>query len=64
MAQSEHNPYNTLYDAKRFIGKKFSEKEVQEAQKQYPFKVKKNYLIVMLPLDLSVKTLNLDSLAN
>lgn len=41
MAQSEHNPYNTLYDAKRFIGKKFSEKEVQEAQKQYPFKVKK-----------------------
>ncbi|BFZ02471.1 hypothetical protein BsWGS_05510 [Bradybaena similaris] len=42
VAQSEHNPYNTLYDAKRFIGKKFSEKEVQEAQKQYPFKLKAN----------------------
>ncbi|XP_059148756.1 heat shock 70 kDa protein 13-like [Physella acuta] len=40
VAQSEHNPYNTLYDAKRFIGKKFTSQELSEAQRQYPFKLK------------------------
>ena len=39
VAQAEHNPFNTLYDAKRFIGKKFSDKEIEEDQKQYAFKV-------------------------
>ena len=38
-AQAEHNPLNTVYDAKRFIGKKYSAEELQEAQKQYAFKV-------------------------
>jgi molecular chaperone DnaK (HSP70) len=39
VAQSEHNPKNTIYDAKRFIGKVFNEEEVQSLQKSYPFKV-------------------------
>ncbi|CAL1526994.1 unnamed protein product [Lymnaea stagnalis] len=39
-AQAEHNPYNTLYDAKRFIGKKFSSQELIDAQRQYSFKLK------------------------
>ncbi|KAL3863437.1 hypothetical protein ACJMK2_005193 [Sinanodonta woodiana] len=38
-AQAEHNPYNTIYDAKRFIGKKFSKAELQQVQKQYSFKL-------------------------
>jgi stress 70 chaperone-associated protein len=40
VAQEEHNPDNTLYDAKRFIGKTFTESEIIQAQKQYPFKVR------------------------
>ena len=39
MAQEEHNPKNTVYDAKRFIGKVFTKKEILEAQKQYSFRV-------------------------
>lgn len=39
VAQAEHNHQNTLYDAKRFIGKKFSRDELDEAQKQYAFKL-------------------------
>jgi len=39
VAQAEHNPANTLYDAKRFIGKIFTEAEVAKTQRQYPFKV-------------------------
>ncbi|XP_050397553.1 heat shock 70 kDa protein 13 [Patella vulgata] len=39
VAQSEHNPKNTLYDAKRFIGKVFTKQEIQTLQKRYPFKL-------------------------
>nr|KAG5699015.1 hypothetical protein BaRGS_025409 [Batillaria attramentaria] len=39
VAQAEHNHKNTLYDAKRFIGKKFSKEELEDAQKQYAFKL-------------------------
>lgn len=39
VAQSEHNPKNTLYDAKRFIGKRFDREELETLQKQYAFKV-------------------------
>lgn len=39
VAQAEHNPDNTIYDAKRFIGKIFTHREVRQAQRQYPFKI-------------------------
>jgi L1 cell adhesion molecule like protein len=37
---SSQNPLNTIYDAKRLIGRKFSENIVQADCKQFPFKVK------------------------
>jgi heat shock 70kDa protein 1/2/6/8 len=33
------NPSNTVFDAKRLIGRKFSEKEIQDDMKFWPFKV-------------------------
>lgn len=39
VSQSEHNPKNTIYDAKRFIGKKYTAEELTQAQKRYPFKL-------------------------
>ena len=33
------NPETTLYDAKRLIGKKFSNPEIQEMRKTWPFKI-------------------------
>ena len=37
--QVARNPKNTVFDAKRLIGRKFSEKQVQEDMKHWPFKV-------------------------
>jgi len=37
--QVNRNPKNTVFDAKRLIGRKFSEKQVQEDMKHWPFKV-------------------------
>ncbi|KAI0133527.1 hsp70-like protein [Xylariales sp. AK1849] len=38
--QAASNPENTIYDVKRFIGRKFEEKEVQADLKHFPYKVK------------------------
>ena len=44
MEQQEHNPKNTIYDAKRFIGKTFKPDDPQFVSdlKRYPFTIKLN----------------------
>ncbi|KAH9996434.1 78 KDA glucose-regulated protein-like protein precursor [Xylariaceae sp. FL0662B] len=37
--QAASNPYRTIFDVKRFIGRKFAEKEVQNDIKHFPYKV-------------------------
>ena len=37
-----HNYKNTIYDAKRLIGRKFSEKVVQKDKNLWSFKIKKD----------------------
>ena len=37
--QTIRNPENTVFDTKRLIGRKFSEKQVQDDIKLWPFKV-------------------------
>ncbi|KAG9461929.1 hypothetical protein GDO78_015375, partial [Eleutherodactylus coqui] len=36
---ADANPENTVYDAKRFIGKTFTREELQRESERYPFKV-------------------------
>ena len=37
--QIARNPRNTVFDAKRLVGRKFSDKSIQEDMKHWPFKV-------------------------
>ena len=37
--QAAMNPENTVFDAKRLIGRKFSDSSVQTDMKHYPFKI-------------------------
>ncbi|TRX95620.1 hypothetical protein FHL15_003578 [Xylaria flabelliformis] len=37
--QAANNPHNTIYDVKRFIGRKWSEKTLQSDLKHFPYKV-------------------------
>ncbi|CAI9558298.1 unnamed protein product, partial [Staurois parvus] len=39
---ADSNPQNTIYDAKRFIGKIFSPEELEKESDRYPFKVLNN----------------------
>lgn len=39
-SQASSNPMNTVFDAKRLIGRKFSDQEVQNDMKHFPFEVK------------------------
>lgn len=38
--QTAMNPYNTVFDAKRLIGRKFSDAEVQADMKHWPFTIR------------------------
>ena len=37
--QAPLNPENTVFDAKRLVGRRFEDKDVQKDMKNYPFKL-------------------------
>lgn len=60
---SDINPQNTIYDAKRFIGKIFDEETLEKESARYPFKVHSFHLIhSFITLALLVMSLTLSLL--
>ncbi|CAJ0586975.1 unnamed protein product, partial [Mesorhabditis spiculigera] len=60
VAQQEHNPSRTIYDAKRFIGRTFDENNplFKRDQKRYPFAIKLDetrHAYFEIPLDSGIK---------
>ncbi|VDN59079.1 unnamed protein product, partial [Dracunculus medinensis] len=58
--QQEHNPFRTIYDAKRFIGKVYNKDdlEFQDDRKRYPFNIKldnEGRVFFEIPLDSGIK---------
>lgn len=41
------NPENTVFDAKRLLGREFTDTSVQHDMKYFPFKVIKNYRLIV-----------------
>ena len=52
LCQAEQNPESTIYDAKRFIGKVFTEEQLATEAARYPFKVGVAGLDISLNLEL------------
>ena len=46
LCQAEKNPEATIYDAKRFIGKFFTDEALEKEAARYPFQV--NYINLIL----------------
>lgn len=55
-AQIEQNVVNTIYDAKRFIGKHYTETEFLAEKKRYPFKIALKNGLVYFPVTVGRNT--------